>query len=115
MTLYRVLRRLAHKDTYIQPGTVAILPFKASDLAILETRGAIAPVSTPPLAVLPGWSEKAKAAQKHGIVTVADLLDALHTNRAQVARWLRVSVDDAAAMQQSLIKEWLIAPPPKDG
>ena len=115
MALYRVLRRLAHKDSYIETGTVAVLPFKASDLAILETRGAIAPVSTPPLAVLPGWADRAAVASKHGILTVADLIAALNANGPQVARWFRVSKEEVVNWQQQLIREWLVAPPKQDG
>jgi hypothetical protein len=72
MALYRVLKDLStgHKRGDVVEGS----QFKMLDL--LVAKNALAPISTPPLAELPGWTKRLEKMQELGIVTVQDLLDA---------------------------------------
>lgn len=69
--VYRVLRRL---DTGHEPGAlVSGKQFSKKTIKILVQREAIAPVSAPPLEVLPGWTLRAERFGKVGIDAIAFL------------------------------------------
>lgn len=95
MTTYRILQRLSIKGGFVEPDTLTALHLTAEQAQTLIDVGAIAPIHAPPLAVLPGWSDRAEDLAEQGIITVTDLLDAdtnalidsLVQNRATLEAW----------------------------
>lgn len=110
MPLYRVLQALSVKDKRVPTGTVTMLHLKASSYPILEAQGAIARVSTPPLAILPGWERRAAVLEKNGITTVEDLLEALDADGGKIAALVGEAPAVVGQWQQQLIRDWLVAP-----
>lgn len=70
--LYRALDKLNIGVGRYQVFDGARLSQKA--LAILEARGAIAPVNAPPLAHAEGWQERAALLESAGLETLADVV-----------------------------------------
>lgn len=87
MPLYRVLRPLPNAPR----GTISDLTHIRPDaLAKLQELGMIAPVSSPPLSILKGWSVRGKKFEKEGVMTVAQFLE---TDSAVLARIAGRSVE----------------------
>lgn len=77
--LYRVLEslRFLKSNKQIEAGTIDKLEgLSAKTIAALLVKNRIAEVIPPPLAVLPGWEEKAEAYAKQGIKDVNDMSEA---------------------------------------
>ncbi|RPI52771.1 MAG: hypothetical protein EHM56_08010 [Chloroflexi bacterium] len=106
MAIYRALKDLDAGKTLIRRGQVFMsgtLPGAVVDR--LAELGKIAPVSTPPLAVLPGWKARAgKIAPE--IETAGDFLEA---DSARLAKVLKVSPDRIEPMKLELAG-WLSVP-----
>lgn len=66
--------------------------------------GAIAPVSSPPLAELPGWRVRAKKLSMLGITTIADLAEA---DTERVADHMRVKPGTVKTWKQVLVDTYL--------
>jgi hypothetical protein len=78
MPLYRTLERIVFDDDTVFNQFI-VSPLKGvpkSILKILLAKGRITEVQTPPLAVLPGWEERAVALEPLGIENVSQLVDA---------------------------------------
>lgn len=102
MTLYRALRNLDKAGRTIKAGSV----FLGSEigepaLSKLEQLGKIAPASTPPLAILPGWEARGRKLARKGIVTVEDFLS---VPSAELAESLKVKADQIDVWKASLIE-----------
>lgn len=75
--LYRVIENLRVRDKRIQAGTVSKLEnVSASTIEVLLAKGRVAEVRPPPLAVLPGWGERAAEYEKQGIKDINDMSEA---------------------------------------
>lgn len=94
MAIYRALNTLSG---VCQRGDLTRLTHLTPEqIAKLERVGAVAPISSPPLAVLPEWAIRAGKLAKAGIVTVEQLLEA---EAESVAKTLRVKVETAKQYQ----------------
>jgi hypothetical protein len=90
--IYRVLRNL---DTGHKPGDfVKGSRFKKGVLGILLHRGILAPVSAPPLRVLPGWSLRAERLGEVGIDAIKfmemdddEIAEKIDANPRAIAKW----------------------------
>ena len=102
MTLYRVVDQIMFGNEIIPAGTISDLRWIKAR-GTLEKAGVIAPVSTPPLRVLPGWGARAGALARVGIETVEQFLEArpealskelgasessIRKHQREVMRWL---------------------------
>ena len=76
--MYRVLIRLdAKKFGCFESGALSFLEWlKAPAIKRLIDCGAVAPVSPPPLSILPGWVTRAEKLAPLGITDVVELLQA---------------------------------------
>jgi len=75
---YRVLESLYLRKTSerIPAGTVSQLrSIPDESIKLLLAKHRIAEVAAPPLAILPGWEEKAKKYNEQGIETINDFKD----------------------------------------
>lgn len=73
MSLYRAVQNLAWGNKTVARGTV----FDGARLKAVERLvrvGAIAPVSTPPLEMVPGWQRRAKRLRPLGKTSVEEVL-----------------------------------------
>ena len=78
MPLYRTLERIIFDDDVVFDQFI-VSPLKGVPKSILEillAKGRVVEVQTPPLAVLPGWEEKAAVLAPLGIEDVSQLVDA---------------------------------------
>ena len=77
MALYRVLKPLAKGKNTIYAGTFTRLEWLADgNRELLARVGAVAEVSTPPLAVIPGWKTRAGKLEEVGITDVVQFIEA---------------------------------------
>lgn len=105
MTLYRALRRLSN---VAERGDItALAHLTAAQIDKLFQVGAIAPVSAPPLAELPGWSTRAGKLRKVDIQDADQLVEA---DVGVVAQALRVKVETAMRYQEE-VRAFLVIPP----
>ena len=109
MPLYRALRNLSNG---IDQGVVFDQSrLQAKSIPILEERGAIAIVSTPPLAEFPGWKIRGAKFAKLGIETVDQFME---VDIEQTAKSLKVKPQIISAWRYEIVG-WLSAPKPKGG
>lgn len=114
MTRYRVVLPLSNGQ---KPGE----PFRADKtpeaaLAKLLKRGAIAPISAPPLAVLPGWQLRAEKLAEVGIVTAEQFLDATIEQIATVCNVKQRTVEKwRAEVEKALVPTSLLQQPGRGG
>ena len=101
MTLYRALRNLSDGT---RRGEVTRLPkLKPEQIAILQAQGTISPVAPPPLDLIPALEPYREKLAKHEVGTVETFLEA---TPAHLARWLRIRVEQARALQHEA-ETWL--------
>jgi hypothetical protein len=108
--LYRVTRDIDMGKEILKAGR--LIPgsrFKA--LGRLVERGALRPVASPPLAILPSWEKRALRLECVGIVNIVDALEA---EPQTIARALRVPLATVAEYLLEL-ETWLrVAPLPSN-
>lgn len=93
MKLYRAIERITFADgrRTLEMGEVSSLKaVTEKGIQVLLDKGAIAPVSSPPLKILPGWEQKAEALTSLEIENVEDFLTA---DLEHVAKELDVSLE----------------------
>lgn len=108
MPLYRTLTPLRFPKTIVPAGKVITLK---GDQSILERVGAIAPILTPPLAILPGWAERAACLESAGILTGEQFVEA---DAALLAAKLDMSPDMIQTLKGQLMTLWSSSPPEDD-
>ena len=89
--LYRMIERITFADgrPSLEMGAVSRLKgISKKGIKILLKKGAIAPVSSPPLSILPGWEERAKLLASVGVMNIEDLLT---SDLGEIARRLNIS------------------------
>lgn len=106
--LYRAIERVTFADgrRSLEMGEVDSLKgVTKKGIQVLMKKGAIAPVSSPPLKILPGWERKAEVLKEAKIEDVEDLLTA---DLPEVAKELEVSLEglEEAADQA---RQWIEA------
>lgn len=100
--LYRLRTNLAMKDGTVYPsGTIQSLSLSGKDEAKLISVGALTILQTPPLSALPNWEKRAERLEKHGIVTITDLLQA---DQAELAKQMKVKEETIAAWQRAVLQ-----------
>jgi hypothetical protein len=104
MPYYRALDNLYIGNRLVRKGSILQRAFSQQQIDALVTVGAIAPVRTPPLAQLPGWTTRAKRLEAHGISTASDFLE---TDNRKLADWLRVKQETIARYKREIIDTWL--------
>jgi len=105
--IYRVLRLLS---TGQQIGDfVQASDFKGGErtVNILLSVNAIAPISSPPLAELPGWTKRAERLLEIGIITVQEFLDA---DLKQIADLFKYKTISSIEKWRIEAQEWLKPP-----
>lgn len=108
--IYRVLRPLS---TGQMPGDfVEEKNFKGGKRTIDKLRAvnAIAPVSSPPLAEVPGWTKRAEKLAEISIITIQDFLEA---DEQRMAKLFKYKTTSAIKRWRSEVQEWL-KPPAQD-
>ena len=112
--MYRILHKLdVGKDRVLHPGSFNRLEWlDDAGLARLEQKGAISRVNPPPLAVLPGWSRRAKKAQEVAGVENAEQL--LEADNQTLAEKMEVQPDTVARWKDEIVG-WLTAEPAPSG
>lgn len=78
-------------------------------ITILERKGNIARIATPPLEELPGWKTRAAKLAKEDIETAEQFLEAPDDD---LAKLMNVKPSTIATWKQD-VSGWLTAPPPK--
>lgn len=106
MPLYRALKRLTIHNELVEQGRVIPLSLSPDKLRALEQVGAVAPVSTPPLAALPDWKTRAKKLPP-GLTIEGFIL----SDPPALASSLGVTEDQIKTDQATLL-EFLCTPPP---
>jgi hypothetical protein len=100
--IYRVLQRLSVGRSlagYLEPGsTVSSERLGYRVAQILEAKGAISPISAPPLDVLPGWKLRAERFAEHGY----DALALLEGDDEMIANDTSYNVKSIARWKQEL-------------
>lgn len=107
IALYRAVQKLSWGGRTVLRGTVfraTALP--AASVARLVATGGIAPVSTPPLALVPGWRTRAARLAKEGIDSVEGVLG---TGAVALAACFRVRVPTAERWLREL-EEYFVSP-----
>lgn len=84
---------------------------QAKSIPVLVDKGAIAPVSAPPLAELPGWKIRGAKCKKIGIETVDEFME---VDIEKAAELLKVKPQMISAWKYEIIN-WLSVPKPKGG
>lgn len=107
MAMYRLLRNLAFGERIVRRGSIKKLGIPEDDIAILLERGAIAPVSSPPIEEIPMWEGRAVELEEIGIVFVEHLLEA---NEAEVAEHMGTTKETIQKWKEELAR-WLQPPP----
>ena len=106
MKLYRALKRL---DTGHKPGQL-VDGGRFKHLDKLVAAKALAEVASPPLSEVPGWTTRAEQLKPHGVVTIADFLEAddgtlkeafNHKTTRSITRW------------REELKGWLVVDEPR--
>lgn len=98
MTLYRALTKLSG---VCQRGDLTTLAHLTPEkVALLVSRGAVAPVAAPPLAALPGWTSRAGKLAKVGI---EDAVQFVQGDPALLARVLHVKAETIDRYRESLL------------
>lgn len=108
--IYRVLKRLETGKRIIERGEV--IPgtdLNEKTVRALEKVGALARVSAPPLAALPGWKIRAKKLEKAEIVDAAEFLEAPDE---EISKHIKATPGQIAAWKAE-ITGWLTVPEPK--
>jgi hypothetical protein len=108
--LYRVNRDLSTGE---KPGDlVSGTRWRAEVSARLEVVGAISPLATPPLAVLPGWKTRARVLQAINIVNAATFYETAQTlnGREVIAQALKVKVETVERYLAE-VTDWLAVKP----
>src|SRR5262245_2807706 len=98
MPLYRILKNLSTSNGMIGLGCIQDLGWSQDKLDILEERGAISRVRTPPLEELPNWEERAQKLLP-SIVTAEEFL--LASNR-QIADLLDLDEREIEAIKNGV-------------
>jgi len=113
MTLYRALSNLeAGKGVIIPKGSVITGERLGETVALkLERLGRLSRVAAPPLAVLPGWSARAKKLERSGLVDAEQFIG---MDTARLAQWLGVKAPKIEEWKSELL-EFLKAPDPEKG
>lgn len=102
MAVYRALRNLSG---VCRRGELTRLDhLNAEQIGKLAKVGAIAPISAPPLAELPGWAVRAGKLAK---VEIADAEQLIEADARVVAKALRVKVETARQYQQD-VQQYLV-------
>lgn len=110
MGMYRVLRKLHFRGKVILRGVLLSGDkFTPEVYDKLQAVGAIAPVSTPPLAELPGWGRRAVRLGKIGIVTIIQLMEC---KEVEVGEKLHVRPDTVLEWRKEALR-WLDPSMPK--
>lgn len=108
MPIYRALRALS--GVCRRGELTRLTHLDAGQITKLAKVGAIAPISAPPLAELPGWAARAGRLAKVDITDAEQLLEA---EARVVAKALRVKVETAAQYQQD-IQQFLVIEPSEE-
>lgn len=106
MKLYRVLKPLS---TGHGPGEL-VDGARFKQLDTLVEVNALAPVSYPPLSVLPGWETRAEKLAEAGIVTIQDFLDAGDQTLKEI---FNHKTTRAIGKWRGELRKWLVVDEPK--
>ena len=107
MPYYRILNNLAMGEGHIPRGTIHRLRLSTGKINRLIEVGAISQVSTPPLAILPDWEERASRLKSLEIITIEDLFEALDDVPEQVAQLFETQVEVVLQWRIELERDWL--------
>lgn len=106
--LYRILIDIRRGETTLLRGSLTRLEWLSPAIQErLVTRGAVTPVGTPPLTVLPGWQLRGAKLARIGI---ADAVQFLEADVDRVAGFMRVKPVTVVGWQQE-VTGWLSAGP----
>lgn len=109
MSMYRFLKNVTNGNEIIERGAIGRAPFSADTIAKLIEVGAIAPIATPPLSVLPGWETRSnRLEQRLNILTIEQFLEA---DDDEIARVMRKSAQVVSEWKQDVV-EWMKAKRP---
>lgn len=114
MALYRILKQVTYGGgVVLQSGILHDLKkFSPETIARLEVVEAVARISAPPLALLPGWAARARQLKALNIITAEDFLEA---DIEQLSRALSLNSETVMGYKKALIAEWLTAKAPQEG
>ncbi len=101
--LYRIFTDLNYGKQVIRAGGLAVLDLPPRAEIRLIEREHIAVASGPPLAMLPGWKERARALRKLKILDVTQLIEA---DAGQIAEASGASTTQVETWQNEAM-EWL--------
>lgn len=106
MRRYVVLERLSTR----QPIGTAVkeTDFKPGVAEILVRKGALAPLHTPPLSELPGWTRRSEILRAIDVVTIQDFLDADEERVAQLFNYQSATI----RKWKRDVQEWITATQP---
>lgn len=106
MKRYTVLEELSTR----QPigSVVRASDFKPGVADILVAKNALAPVHTPPLSELPGWTRRSEILRAINVVTIQDFLDADAEN---VARLFNYQSSTIRKWKRDVQDEWITTEP----
>jgi len=102
--IYRILQNLSDGTPR---GSLKRMSLKPETEAVLVMVGAIAPVSAPPLAVLPGWKTRARKLEGSAF-TMADAF--LEGDEAVLAKLMDAAPERVKAWKDEIERLWLAAP-----
>lgn len=108
MPHYRCVTNLSFGKRRVERGEIVKLEGELAD-KLLAAR-AIAPLHTPPLALLPGWTLRAERLKLVGVITGADFLECSPHIIAEV---MDVRVETVGRWRERLIEDWLVVRPDK--
>jgi hypothetical protein len=107
MSLYRLLQNLAFPDHTLPRGSLSrMLTSKPDVIERLRSKGGIAEIAPPPLAILPGWKLRSAKLAKIGIVSAVDFLE---TADDGILKTMRIG-PDVLAKWRTEVEGWIIRP-----
>lgn len=113
--LYRIHRKLDVGGTIIPARSIVLVNTDSGDdaplvpgiylkpksITKLVQKGAISPLSAPPLAAMPGWSKRADRLVKHNIATFSDFFECSNSN---LARIFKVKIETIINWKRELLQ-----------
>lgn len=101
--LYRALQRLS--GVCNRGDLTNLAHMEPERIALLVRRGAVAPISPPPLEELPGWEKRAAKLAKYDILTAEQFLEA---DNAQLCRVLRVKAETVEQYRRDVYESLVV-------
>lgn len=89
MTIYRVVTKTPFADGHVHGDLICPGDYSHKSLMGLLNNGKIAPVSAPPLIVVPGWQTVAEKVMDIGIVDAVEFIEADTVQIMEAVGWKR--------------------------